>query len=275
MLLLHGFPEFWYSWRHQIREFQQDFRVVALDQRGYGQSDRPEGVENYVMSRLMNDVRRVIEKLGYSSCVLVGHDFGGLVAWAFGRKYPTYVDKLVVMNAPPRPVFTKALEEIKEQKAMSWYIFFLQIQFMQLPERFCRHCDYSFIDRMFGNLDTPCAVNIVSKKLEAAATQADIEAYKYVFSEFGISPPIHWYRALFTERLSYDMGYTMPVLLLWGMKDLALHHRIPDMVEEEEQRWNTSNISVRRIPDAGHMVQMDRPEEVNRHVREWLGALPS
>ena len=97
MLMLHGFPEFWYSWRHQIAEFAQDYRVVALDLRGYNHSDKPEGVEAYAMEELVKDIAGVITGLGYQDCILVSHDWGGAIAWNFAYTYPTMVEKLVVL----------------------------------------------------------------------------------------------------------------------------------------------------------------------------------
>ena len=100
MLMLHGFPEFWYSWRHQIAEFVQDYQVVALDLRGYNDSDKPQGVEAYAMSELLKDVQGVITGLGYQDCILVSHDWGGAIAWNFAYTYPAMVEKLVVLNLP-------------------------------------------------------------------------------------------------------------------------------------------------------------------------------
>ena len=263
MLFLHGFPEFWYSWRHQIREFQNNYRVVAVDQRGYNKSDKPKGAENYVLPKLMNDVRQVIEALGYKSCILVAHDWGGGVAWAFARHFPDYVDKLIVMNAPPGPVMARAFKEVKEQVKMSWYMFLFQLPY--LPELFMRHCNFSFIDRMFG-ISSPAATDMVSTRIEAP--QADIDAYKYIFSQPGsTTPPIDWYRANLRSRMVYDMGYTMPVLLIWGMQDIALHKCIPELTE---QMKGSANISVRRVPEAGHFIQFDKPDIVNNIMREWL-----
>ncbi|OWK04700.1 EPHX4, partial [Cervus elaphus hippelaphus] len=100
MLLLHGFPEFWYSWRHQLREFKSEYRVVALDLRGYGETDAPVHRENYKLDCLITDVKDILDSLGYSKCVLIGHDWGGMIAWLIAICYPEMVMKLIVINFP-------------------------------------------------------------------------------------------------------------------------------------------------------------------------------
>ena len=266
MLFLHGFPEFWYSWRYQIREFQKDYRVVAIDLRGFGESDKPAGKDNYVMWRLMKDVKQAILALGYKRCVLVAHD-NGTLAWNVGREFPECVDKLIIMNAPSGPVIKRVFNDktiSKEQQKMSWYAFFFQLPV--LPEIFFRHCNFQFIDHLFG-IPSPGASKMMSKSFENKILQSDIDAYKYIFSQpNSITPPINWYRSMFGQkRLEYDMDYSMPVLLIWGMQDVALNKCMPDMVEEMNQ-----NITVRRISKAGHFVQMDTPDLVNTAMREWL-----
>ena len=101
MLMLHGFPEFWYSWRHQIPEFARDYKVVALDLRGYNDSDKPQDADAYVMEELIRDIEGVIKGLGYESCVLVAHDWGGAIAWSFAYAYPQMVERLIVLEYPP------------------------------------------------------------------------------------------------------------------------------------------------------------------------------
>jgi pimeloyl-ACP methyl ester carboxylesterase len=265
LLLIHGFPEFWYSWRYQIREFQKDYRVVAIDQRGYGDSDKPKGIDAYTMKVLLSDVKQVIAALGYKSCTLVAHDWGGAVAWAFGRLYPDLVDKLIVMNCPPVPIFQKVLRLDKKQFKMSWYIFLFQLPY--LPELYFKHKNYDLIDIAFAGLTT--RTHAFSSAMVKPVTQEDAAAYKYTFSQPGaVTPPINYYRAIMRRRdkgTLYDIKYTMPVLLIWGCQDIALSSAIPDLVEKENP-----NITVKRIAEAGHFVQMDAPDVVNSIMREWL-----
>ncbi|ELW72631.1 Epoxide hydrolase 4 [Tupaia chinensis] len=108
MLLLHGFPEFWYSWRHQLREFKSEYRVVALDLRGYGETDAPIHRKNYKLDCLITDIKDILDSLGYNKCVLIGHDWGGMIAWLIAICFPEMVMKLIVVNFPHPNVFTGA-----------------------------------------------------------------------------------------------------------------------------------------------------------------------
>ena len=109
MLFLHGFPEFWYSWRHQIPEFAKDYKVVAIDLRGYNDSDKPADSTAYSMPEFINDVQGVITGLGYERCVLVGHDWGGAIAWSFAYAHPEMVERLIVLNIPHPAKFAEGL----------------------------------------------------------------------------------------------------------------------------------------------------------------------
>ena len=263
MLFLHGFPEFWYSWRHQIREFQNDYRCVAIDQRGYGESDKPEGVENYYGRLLVEDIKNVIHALGREKCILVAHDWGGILSWGVAHKYPNLVERLIVLNAAPSPIFGRAMQT-KEQRSMSWYVFFFQLP--NLPERFVRAKDFSFIDGCFG-VDNPVIPDLV-REMQTPLSTEELTAYKYMMSQPGtLTSTINWYRALFRQaRSSYTLDFPMPVLVIWGMKDVALSTQIPELIEKESR----SDITVRRVHEAGHFVQTDTPDRVNEVMRDWL-----
>ncbi|RUS85364.1 hypothetical protein EGW08_006907 [Elysia chlorotica] len=252
MLFMHGFPEFWFSWRHQIKEFQSDYRVVAFDMRGYNESDKPSGLAAYSLHKLMADVKQVILALGYKSCTLVAHDWGGGIAWGFARLYPDYVDKLIIMNAPPGPVMQKLIKKDSKQRKMSWYMFFFQLPF--LPELLMKSQNYNMIVDIFKS---------------TGMDQDEINAYKHVFSQPGaLTPPLNYYRAALQRvggPVNYDLNYTMPVLLIWGCQDVALSSAFPDLVEKANPK-----ITVKRIQDANHFVQNNDPKAVNKIMREWL-----
>ncbi|XP_046366745.2 epoxide hydrolase 4-like [Haliotis rufescens] len=132
MLMVHGLPEFWFSWRYQIREFKKDYRVVAIDQRGYSESDAPSGVNSYNLGELANDIKQLIPALGYKSCIMVGHDWGAGTAWTVAGMYPELVDKLIVMNFPHPLSFPKYVATHMSQFKRSWFQFFFSVPL--LPE---------------------------------------------------------------------------------------------------------------------------------------------
>ncbi|BFY97647.1 hypothetical protein BsWGS_00687 [Bradybaena similaris] len=263
MLFVHGFPEFWYSWRNQIREFQKDYRVVAIDQRGYSESSKPAGIHNYSVEKLTSDLEQVIQALGYKSCVLVAHDWGGLVAWDFGIRYPKLVDKLIVMNAPPYSLFGRILNTNPEQAKKSRYVFFFQLPF--LPEFALKLGDYALFNALL-----PSKFSKPKSEIPDSVTQEHIAPYKYTFSQPGaLSPPLNYYRHLMRRgndsALDYNLQYLMPALLIWGCQDKALDMAIPKTIEKD-----VPTIEVKTIPNANHFVQTDAPDEVNKIMREWL-----
>src|SRR5580704_3377872 len=130
VLMLHGFPECWYSWRHQLRDLGTQYQCVAPEMRGYGETDAPRGVENYRMEKLVDDVAALIERLGRKSAVVVGHDWGGAVAWATALLRPELVDRLCVMNCPHPAKFLTNVRSNPRQMLRSWYMLFFQIPFL-------------------------------------------------------------------------------------------------------------------------------------------------
>uniref|UniRef100_A0A0B7B8T7 AB hydrolase-1 domain-containing protein n=1 Tax=Arion vulgaris TaxID=1028688 RepID=A0A0B7B8T7_9EUPU len=263
MLFVHGFPEFWYSWRHQIKEFQKDYRVVAIDQRGYSESSKPSGKHNYSLVKLMSDLEQVILALGYKSCILVAHDWGGIVAWTFSSYYPQCVDKMIMLNAPPIPLFLSILNANKAQAKKSWYMFFFQLPC--LPELWIKNGNYEIFDLVFS-LGSQGTDSQTRDKLY----DENIAPYKYTFSQTGaLTPPINYYRCWFRgkveDRCNHDLKYKMPILLIWGCKDTYLDIDLPNALEKE-----VPGIEVRKLPECGHFLQNDSPNDVNKAMREWL-----
>lgn len=150
LVLLHGFPEFWYSWRHQIPELAKHFKVVALDLRGYNESEKPVGVANYRVDTLTADVMGLIRAFGEEKAIIVGHDWGGGIAWAFAADYPQATEKLIVMNCPHPGPFQKHLRSNWRQLRRSWYMFFFQIPW--LPEFGIRINARRFVDQAFRGM---------------------------------------------------------------------------------------------------------------------------
>jgi pimeloyl-ACP methyl ester carboxylesterase len=254
MLMLHGFPEFWYSWRHQISEFAKDYKVVALDLRGYNESDKPQAQSAYTMSELVKDVEGVIQGLGYDRCVLVGHDWGGAIAWCFAYAHPEMVERLIVLNLPHPAKFAQGLRT-PQQLMRSWYTFFFQIP--ALPELLLQSFDYQII----GNALTGMAVN------KNAFTSADIEAYKDAAAKRGaLTAMINYYRNAFTGIMQREWSMLdVPTLMIWGEQDTALGKELTYGTEEYVR-----DFQIRYIPDCSHWVQQEQPELVNQYMREFL-----
>ncbi|HEY9602090.1 MAG TPA: alpha/beta hydrolase [Allocoleopsis sp.] len=254
MLMLHGFPEFWYSWRHQIPEFAKDYKVVALDLRGYNESDKPQEQSAYTMSELVKDVESVIRGLGYDRCVLVGHDWGGAIAWCFAYAYPEMVERLIVLNLPHPAKFAQGLRT-PQQLMRSWYAFFFQIP--ALPELLLQSFDYQLI----GNAFTGMAVH------NNAFTSADIEAYKDAAAKRGaLTAMINYYRNAFTGIMQREWSLLdVPTLMIWGEQDTALGKELTYGTEEYVR-----DFQIRYIPDCSHWVQQEQPELVNEYMREFL-----
>ncbi|BAU64435.1 alpha/beta hydrolase fold protein [Stanieria sp. NIES-3757] len=259
MLMLHGFPEFWYSWRHQISEFSRDYKVVALDLRGYNKSDKPKDIEAYKMSELTKDIEGVIRKLGYESCILVGHDWGGAIAWSFAYDHPEMVDKLIILNLPHPAKFAQGLRS-PQQLLKSSYIFLFQLPL--LPELIIQSNDYELISSAFTNM----AVD------KSAFSQEDLEAYKDAAAKRGaLTAMLNYYRNIFdnsflTNNQQQWKMLDLPTLMIWGENDTALGKELSYGTEEY-----VSDFQIKYIPNCSHWVQQERPELVNQYMHEFLG----
>jgi epoxide hydrolase 4 len=256
VILLHGFPEFWYGFRRQIAALvEAGCRVIVPDQRGYNLSDKPKGVKAYSMDELVMDVIGLIDALEYDKVNLVGHDWGAAVAWTAAIQHPERLQRLGILNVPHPAVMRRFLQRDLEQLRRSWYIFFFQLPW--LPEAGMRANDWRGAERALRN----------SGKIDTF-TDEDIEKYKEAWSQPGaMTAMINWYRAAARYPMSIpkDMRVTVPTLMMWGMKDFALSHRMarPSMDYCEE-----GNLIL--FPDATHWVQLDAAEEVNHYVIDFL-----
>ncbi|XP_067000786.2 epoxide hydrolase 4 [Anabrus simplex] len=260
MLFVHGFPEFWFSWRHQLKEFSKDYWTVALDMRGYGDSEKPSGTEHYQMKHLVNDLKELVEGLGRTKCILVAHDWGGAVGWQFVRTHPEMIEKYIIMDAPHPVGFREFMISNKKQFLMSWYIFFFQVPC--LPELFMTMYDMSGFKKMFVNKDSNSKTPVMDE---------DIEAYKYTFGKPGAyTPPINYYRANMGKPVKESKGNTeertkLQGLLIAGEKDDFLSIDLLKLAQKSEP-----NLLVEVVKKANHFVQQDDPETVNKLIRNFL-----
>lgn len=257
VILLHGFPSFWLSWRYQIPVLAEaGYRVIVPDQRGYNLSDKD---GPYDIDTLVDDVVGLIQWSGQEQVYLVGHDWGAAVAWMVAAKYPELIQKLVILNVPHPVVMTRALKGKNfSQILKSWYILFFQIP--KLPEWLLSMGNYQNLKRMMR-----------SSANEGTFSDEDLQQLVQTWSQPGaLSAMIGWYRALMRRVRSgadFDIRIEPPTLILWGELDIAL-----DFTGAKESLNWTDNGRLVSYPHASHWVQEDLPDEVNQELLGFLGS---
>ncbi|WP_235576439.1 alpha/beta fold hydrolase [Rossellomorea marisflavi] len=262
MLFLHGFPYFWYNWHHQLEEFSEDYRVVAVDMRGYNLSDKPEGIDSYAMSTLVEDVKQLIEAFGEKECTLVAHDWGGAIAWTFAYTYPEYVKNLIMFDAPHPYTFRRELANNPAQREASSYMGFFQQ-------------DDSHEILLANDAERLRKMMTEPGKKKDYLTEADEDRYVGAWTQpEAMKSMLHYYRAIsffpFEEHvqkpleLKYDM-FNAPTLILWGDADSAFENSNLDGIDDY-----VSDLTIHRFEGVGHAPQHEKPEEVNAYMRAFL-----
>ncbi|VDK44015.1 unnamed protein product [Anisakis simplex] len=286
MLMIHGFPEFWYSWRYQIRYFEKNFQyvifcfficinadvaylsmsfffavcsVVAIDMRGYNESDKPEGIEHYRKSVLAKDIKELISALNHEQAILVAHDWGGAVAWQVAAEYPEVVAKLVVLNCPHPAAFRQLLHSNFRQLMKSWYMFMFQMP--SLPEFLYKSNDYQKLKDIFRSEKTGI-------KRKENFTDEDEDAWLFSFSKpNAFTGPINYYRASFKlQEAQPSSALIKPnTLIIWGTGDAFLEKRGADISPQYCEK-----AQVKFIEGASHWVQQDEPNLVNAYIDKFV-----
>jgi pimeloyl-ACP methyl ester carboxylesterase len=260
VVLLHGFPDFWFTWRHQIPALATaGFRVVAPDMRGYNRSSRPTGVAAYDSDLLARDVARLIEDRGERSAMVAGHDWGAAVAWATAINHPDAVERLAILNVPHPRRMIQGLRRPR-QLLRSWYMFFFQLPW--LPEQVMRVRGWAFL-----------RYALQQDAREGAFTDADMERYVEAWEQPGAATAmLNYYRAAFrqTPRAAERRirPIEAPTLVLWGEQDRALGKELA----EPEARDVPNLQEVVRFPQASHWVQHDEAGRVSRLLVDFFGA---
>ena len=255
IVLLHGFPEFWYSWRHQIKPLAAaGYRVVAVDQRGYNLTDKHGPYDIFTLS---DDIAGLIRALGYQkAAAVIGHDWGGVVTWTFGARHANMLEKLIVCNVPHISAGIAAFSRLYLPQIMkSWYMFFFQLP--SLPERLIAANDY----KLFAD--------VIQEQTKGAVTDAEIAYFKQAWAQPGaLFASVSWYRALFqsTSKIAQtDMNVYVPSLLIWGDQDSAL-----TTTTAEWSRRYVQDFTLRAVQGVSHWVEQEAPEIVTRYILDFL-----
>jgi pimeloyl-ACP methyl ester carboxylesterase len=255
VVLLHGFPDFWYGWRHQISALAKaGFRVVAPDLRGYNLSSRPEGVEAYTLRRLAGDVRELIVERGESQAFLAGHDWGAQVAWAVAAWHPEAVRRLVILNVPhPRRMY-EGLRTLRQLRK-SWYIFVFQLP--RVPERRLSAGGFRELRRAI-ELDAP----------PGSLDPGDLERYVEAWRRPGaLTAMVNYYRAARKAVGGRLPPINAPTLVIWGERDRYLGAELA----EPHRRDVPGLREVVRLANASHWVMRDEPERISTLLAEFFG----
>jgi pimeloyl-ACP methyl ester carboxylesterase len=247
IVMIHGFPDYWYTWRDQMEALSDKFQCVAIDQRGYNLSDKPKGVDNYQMKYLVGDVAAVIKSLGRDKAIIVGHDWGGAVAWQFALNLPQMTDRLIILNLPHPRGLAHSLATNPEQQKNSQYA-----RNFQEPDAASKFK----VEQWVGWVKDPEA----RKKYVEAMHRSDIEGMLNYYKANYPRPP-------YTENPDAPVVKTqMSVLEFHGLKDTAL---LPSALNNTWE-WMGKDYTLVTIPEAGHFVQQDASDLVSRTMRAWL-----
>ncbi|MDX2243257.1 MAG: alpha/beta hydrolase [Leptolyngbyaceae cyanobacterium bins.302] len=259
VLLLHGFPEFWYSWRHQIPALSRYFKVVVPDLRGYNDSDKP--TTGYDLDTLAADIQGLIESLGYKRAHIVGHDWGGAIAWHMAQKFPQSLNRMAILSAAPVQRFVQELVSNVDQLRRSWYI--LGFQIPGIPEWLIQQNLSEFVK----NLLREQAIR------KGAFSQEDTQIYQSALAKPGVlSAALSYYRQMLSpwnwmrDWLTAPNPITVPTLVLWGEEDSLVTPKVTQGLEQ----LIAAPFNLKLIPHCGHWIQQEAPQTVNRELLAFL-----
>ena len=253
VVLLHGFPEFWYGWRKQIAPLAEaGLRVIVPDQRGYNQSSKPPHVRDYRLQELTADVIAIADQIGRENILLVGHDWGAAVAWNTAMRYPGRIEKLAILNVPHPAVMLRFLKTNPRQMLRSWYMLFFQIP--RLPELLCLRDG---------------ARTLLRTSRPGTFSPEDLDRYREAWRQPGaVTAMINWYRALLREipdRAAVETRVSVPTRILWGKQDRFL---MSAMAAESLKYCDHGELF--EFPEATHWIQHEEPERVNQLLIEFF-----
>jgi pimeloyl-ACP methyl ester carboxylesterase len=265
IVFLHGFPEFWYAWKDQLQEFGRDHLAVAPDMRGYNLSDKPAALDQYRVPAIVEDIRALAASVnGGKPFILVGHDWGGVIAWALAISHPEVVRKLVIVNAPHPTIFNRELDRNPAQQVASRYMLFFR---SPAAESTLAAHDYASLVGIFDDLVKTGKVS-----------PADVAAYREAWSRPGaltgglnyyraarVGPPVDGKRDSLAIGATPDLTVRVPTLVIWGEKDTALLTGNLDGLDQV-----VPDLTIERVPNGSHWVVHEEPERVAQAIRRFL-----
>jgi len=254
IIFLHGFPEFSYAWHRQIPFFAaRGFHALAPDQRGYNLSSKPRGISAYTIDKLVADMAAWIKQITTQKVILVGHDWGGGVAWMLATQHPELLKKLVILNMPHLAVIKKHLKSNFKQMLKSWYVAFFQLPF--LPEIACRFQNYRFLSS-----------SLVRTANKNTFTNAEIDIYKKAWRQpYALTAMINWYQAYLLDATKTYSDVTIPTLIIWGKKDATLSAA---MAKDSLKHCTQGKLIY--IDDATHWLHHEKPDMLNELILNFV-----
>ncbi|HWO02834.1 MAG TPA: alpha/beta hydrolase [Blastocatellia bacterium] len=267
IIFVHGFPEFWYEWKNELAEFGRDYMAVAPDMRGYNLSSKPTEVDQYQVKYMVEDLRALAEKLGHKRFILVAHDWGGAIAWAFALAHPDYLEKLVIINAPHPGVFARELRDNPAQQEASRYMLMFRA-----PQ-----AEQTLSENNYARL---VQVVLAEGLKTGVFTEEDKKAYIEAWSQPGaLTGGLNYYRAARVGPPSGEndkqgtsfavnapsLVVKVPTLVIWGEKDTAL---LTGNLEGLDKF--VPDLAIKRIPDGTHWVIHEKPALVDGYIREFI-----
>ncbi|MFW9781174.1 MAG: alpha/beta fold hydrolase, partial [Candidatus Heimdallarchaeota archaeon] len=266
IVFLHGFPQFWYMWRDQLLEFSKDYLAVAPDMRGYNTSSKPEGIEQYQPQHMIEDIRALVEEhFGRKEFILVGHDWGGVVAFPFASEHSELVIKLVIINAPHPNVFAGLISKNKDQQSSSQYVLFFRTQ---NAEGFLSANNYENLFKAVITSEMDFNEDDRQIYLEAWSQPGAITGGLNYYRAGGLRPPSRDEKIseLASEQMELNpVMINVPTLVIWGEKDTALTvHNLTGLDKF------VPDLTIKRIPEGSHWVINEQPDKVNSFIREFL-----
>ena len=248
MVMIHGFPDYWYTWRSQMEALSESYQCVAIDLRGFNLSDKPKGADNYAMGKLVGDVAAVIKHLGRDKAILVGRDWGGAIAWSFALTRPEMLDRLIILNVPHPRGFARELANNPRQQQSSQYAWDYQKEDAHLK---IKAADFVFWVR------DPEAKKKYIEAFERSDREAMLNYYKRSFVRKGSAA---------AQAKRKHPTVKAPVLIIYGLKDKYV---LPAGLNNTWE-WLEKGLTLVTIPEAGHFVQHDAADLVTRTIQQWL-----